>query len=102
MVKAGCTEVSLGFESGSERMLRLMNKRFTPEDIRRASEMLADHGIHQMGFLLPALAKTALKEGKITRDDDLLFPRFYIVSGLEDWLRATVGEWMAARPHWMT
>jgi radical SAM superfamily enzyme YgiQ (UPF0313 family) len=139
MVKAGCTEVSLGFESGSERILKLMNKRFTPEDIRRASEMLANHGIRQMGFLLlggpgetresvekslafadslrtnamkitvgiriyphTALAKTALKEGKITRDDDLLFPKFYMVSGLEDWLRATVSEWMAARPHWVT
>lgn len=139
MVKAGCTEVSLGFESGSERMLRLMNKKFTPEDIRRASDMLADHGIHQMGFLLlggpgetkesvqeslafadslqtdvmkitvgiriyphTALAKTALKEGKITRDVDLLFPRFYIVRGIEDWLRATVNEWMAERPNWVT
>lgn len=49
-----------------------------------------------------ALAKTALKEGKITRDDDLLFPRFYIVAGLEDWLRATVNEWMAERPNWIT
>ena len=138
MVKAGCTQVSLGFESGSERMLRLMNKRFTPEDIRRATEMLADYGVHQMGFLLlggpgetresvkqslafadslqtdvmkitvgiriyphTALAKTAVKEGNITPDDDLLFPRFYIVGGLEEWLRATVNEWMAVRPHWV-
>ena len=52
MVRSGCREVSLGFKSGSERMLRLMNKRFTPEHIRRTSEMPAEHGIHQMGFLL--------------------------------------------------
>lgn len=101
--------------------------------------MLAEHGIHQMGFLLlggpgetresveesltfadslqtdamkitvgiriypyTALAKTAVRERKITRDDNLLFPRFYIVSGLEDWLRAIVSDWMAARPHWVT
>ena len=139
MVRAGCRQVSLGFESGSERILRLMNKRFTPEDIRRASKMLSDYGIQQMGFLLlggpgetresveesltladslqtdamkvtvgiriypyTALAKTALREGKITRNDDLLFPRFYMVSGLEDWLRAIVSDWMAARPHWVT
>jgi radical SAM superfamily enzyme YgiQ (UPF0313 family) len=139
MARAGCTEVSLGFESGSERMLKLMNKTFTPEDIRRASDMLAGHGIHQMGFLLlggpgetresveeslafadslpvdamkitaglriyphTALAKKALSEGKITPHDILLFPTFYIVSELEDWLWEIVSRWMDDRPHWMT
>ena len=138
MARAGCREVSLGFESGSERMLRLMNKRFTPEDIRRTSEMLADNGIHQMGFLLlggpgetresveeslsfadslqtdamkitvgiriyphTAMAKIALREGVITPNDDLLFPMFYVVRGLEDWLHETVRNWMAERPNWM-
>ncbi len=52
MAEAGCREVSLGFESGCERILRMMNKRFTPEDIRRTSLALARHGIRQMGFLL--------------------------------------------------
>jgi radical SAM superfamily enzyme YgiQ (UPF0313 family) len=139
MARAGCTEVSLGFESGSERILKLMNKRFVPEDIRRASDMLADCGIHQMGFLLlggpgetkesveeslkfadslrvnamkvtaglriyphTGLAKIALNEGKISPDDNLLFPRFYIVSELQDWLCEIVGHWMGERPHWVT
>jgi radical SAM superfamily enzyme YgiQ (UPF0313 family) len=52
MARAGCNEVSLGFESGSERILRNMHKRFSLEDIRRASETLAEHGIGRMGFLL--------------------------------------------------
>jgi radical SAM superfamily enzyme YgiQ (UPF0313 family) len=52
MARAGCTEVALGFESGSERVLKSMNKKFTPEDVRRTCDMLADHGIFQMGFLL--------------------------------------------------
>jgi radical SAM superfamily enzyme YgiQ (UPF0313 family) len=52
MAEAGCVEVSLGFESGSERILREMNKRFTPDDVRAASGMLAFHGIRRMGFLL--------------------------------------------------
>jgi len=52
MARAGCREVSLGFESGSERILRNMHKGFSLEDIRRASEMLAEHGIGRMGFLL--------------------------------------------------
>jgi radical SAM superfamily enzyme YgiQ (UPF0313 family) len=52
MADAGCVEVSLGFESGSERILREMNKRFTPDDVRATAEILAAHGIRRMGFLL--------------------------------------------------
>jgi len=52
MAEAGCMEVSLGFESGCERILRNMNKRYSPDDIRRTSAMLKDAGIRQIGFLL--------------------------------------------------
>jgi radical SAM superfamily enzyme YgiQ (UPF0313 family) len=52
MAEAGCAEVALGFESGSQRILREMNKRFTPDDVRATSEILAAHGIRRMGFLL--------------------------------------------------
>jgi len=52
MATAGCREVSLGFESGSELILHAMNKRFTPNEVRQASNLLAEHGIKQMGFLL--------------------------------------------------
>jgi radical SAM superfamily enzyme YgiQ (UPF0313 family) len=52
MAEAGCVEVSLGFESASERILREMNKRFTPDDVRATSELLAVHGIRRNGFLL--------------------------------------------------
>jgi radical SAM superfamily enzyme YgiQ (UPF0313 family) len=52
MAAAGCVEVSLGFESGSERVLRAMNKRFTPADVRSAADLLAAHGIRRIGFLL--------------------------------------------------
>jgi radical SAM superfamily enzyme YgiQ (UPF0313 family) len=52
MSKAGCAQVSMGFETGSERILKNLNKRFTPKGVRLISEMLSDHGIRQMGFLL--------------------------------------------------
>ena len=52
MARAGCTGVSLGFESGNEQILHTMNKRFKPEDVRLAARLLADHGIQRMGFLL--------------------------------------------------
>ena len=127
MAEAGCVEVSLGFESGSLTVLREMNKRFTPADVREISGLLAAHGIRRIGFLLlggpgetretveeslafaaslnletlritvgiriypgTPLARRALEEGVISPDDDLLFPRFYLASGLEPWIHERV------------
>jgi radical SAM superfamily enzyme YgiQ (UPF0313 family) len=47
MRRAGCTQVSLGFESGSDRMLRRLNKRFNGADVRKAANMLEDAGTGQ-------------------------------------------------------
>lgn len=52
MARAGCREVSLGFESGSGRVLAAMNKQFQVEEVRRISDMLGANGINRMGFLL--------------------------------------------------
>ena len=52
MSKAGCAQVSMGFESGSEGILKNLNKKFTLKGVRLISEMLSDHGIRRMGFLL--------------------------------------------------
>ena len=49
---AGCKQISLGFESGSEKMLKNLNKHYTLQDIRTTSALFADHGIERMGFLL--------------------------------------------------
>jgi radical SAM superfamily enzyme YgiQ (UPF0313 family) len=52
MAKAGCVEASLGFESGCERILRAMNKKFSLQAVRRASAALKKSGVWHMGFLL--------------------------------------------------
>jgi radical SAM superfamily enzyme YgiQ (UPF0313 family) len=138
MAKAGCKEVSLGFESGSEKILAKMNKKYSPADIRQISERLKKIGIGRMGFLLlggpgetkatvmeslefadslkleamkitigiriyphTSIAQTAIKEGLITAEDNLLIPKFYVAKSLEGWLRQTVNAWMANRPHWI-
>jgi radical SAM superfamily enzyme YgiQ (UPF0313 family) len=138
MAHAGCKEVSLGFESGSEPILRWLNKRFKLDDVRRAARLFGEVGILRMGFLLlgapgetkesvleslafvdsldleavritigiriypnTLLARTAVEEGVVAPEDDLLLPRFYIVQGLEEWAYHTVSEWMSARPNWM-
>ncbi len=138
LARAGCEQVSIGFESGSKRILKSLNKRFTLEEVRRASEMLSEHGIRRMGFLLlggpgetresveeslvfadslkldslkvtagvriyphTSLAKKAAEEGILAAKDDLLFPRFYLEKGLEEWLPKTLKSWAATRPNWM-
>jgi radical SAM superfamily enzyme YgiQ (UPF0313 family) len=137
MARAGCEQVSMGFESGSERILKNMNKRFAPKEVRQISELLSEHGIRRMGFLLfgspgetresveeslvfadslkldtlkitvgvriyphTSLARKAIDDGVISPQDDLLFPRFYLAKGLEDWLPETLEKWATARPHW--
>ena len=83
MADAGCVEVSLGFESGSLPILREMNKRFTPADVREVSDRLAAHGIRQIGFLLLG----GPGETRETVEESLAF-----ASSLRlDMLRITVG-----------
>jgi len=52
LARAGCTEVSIGFESGAGNMLHRMRKRFEPGEVRRASEWLRQHHVRRTGFLL--------------------------------------------------
>ena len=52
MARVGCREISLGFESGCNRMLARLNKRFTTEDVRTVAKMFADASIFRRGFLL--------------------------------------------------
>jgi radical SAM superfamily enzyme YgiQ (UPF0313 family) len=135
MRRAGCRQISLGFESGSDRMLRSLDKRFNKKEVRAASKMFAEAGIERMGFLLlggpgetkhsveeslsfadslnlqalkitvglriypqTPLAGTALKEGVIRVDEDLLLPRFYLTPKLRDWLPERVATYKASRP----
>ncbi|NIO28549.1 MAG: radical SAM protein [Candidatus Latescibacteria bacterium] len=138
MASAGCREVSLGFESGCEQILKNMNKKFSVEDIRRSAWLLARYGMRRMGFLLlggpgetkesveeslafadslgleavrvtagirvyphTQLANIAVEEGVVAPEDDLLFPRFYLAKGLENWLEEILAKWKADRPHWI-
>ncbi|MBF0449439.1 MAG: radical SAM protein [Candidatus Magnetomorum sp.] len=52
MSQAGCKEVSLGFESGSAKILQSLNKKCQPQDIIKISETFKKFNIKQMGFLL--------------------------------------------------
>ncbi len=83
MAEAGCVEVSLGFESGAPAILREMNKRFSPDEVRRISGLLAAHGIRRFGFLLLG----GPGETRETVEESLAFARSLGLDGL----RITVG-----------
>ncbi len=68
MAAAGCVEVALGFESGCARILRELNKHFTPDDVRRVAALLAQHGIRRFGFLLlggPGETRASVEESLV-------------------------------------
>jgi radical SAM superfamily enzyme YgiQ (UPF0313 family) len=65
MAEAGCKEVSIGFESGSESMLRRMHKPFSLKEVRSAIDLLCRYNIRRMGFLLlggPGETKDSVEE----------------------------------------
>jgi len=69
MKKAGCKNVYVGVESGSPRMLALIDKRFGIEATRRGIEKIKKFGIHVTGsFILGLPTET---EDEIDRTIDL-------------------------------
>jgi radical SAM superfamily enzyme YgiQ (UPF0313 family) len=134
MARAGCCEVSLGFESGSDCVLTRFHKKFRAEEVRTIAGMFRDAGIRRTGFLMLGgpgetretveeslafadslgldslkvtvgiriypetdLAATALAEGMIAPDDDLLRPAFYMAAELKEWLPARIADYRASR-----
>jgi radical SAM superfamily enzyme YgiQ (UPF0313 family) len=52
MKKSGCYSISLGIESGSEDVLRLMDKRLNLEAVPRIVEMIVSRGMEANGFFI--------------------------------------------------
>ena len=134
MARAGCREVSLGFESGSECVLTRFHKKFRAGEVRTIAAIFRDAGIKRTGFLMLGgpgetretveeslafadsldldalkitvgiriypetdLAATAVAQGVIAPDDDLLRPTFYMAADLKDWLPARIAGYKASR-----
>jgi radical SAM superfamily enzyme YgiQ (UPF0313 family) len=47
------------------------------------------------------VARTAMDEGLIASERDLLYPKFYVVRDLEEWMYETVARHISAKPHWI-
>lgn len=62
MKKAGCTGIKVGIETGSERVLKLMNKNIALEQCRQVAKLFKKVGIHWTGYFMMGLPSE-------TRDD---------------------------------
>lgn len=65
MKKAGCIEIPIGIESGSEKILKLVNKGITLDDIRNAAKILHKNKMLFYGMAiigLPGETKETIKE----------------------------------------
>lgn len=65
MARAGCTQLNIGFESGSEPVLQLLNKQFKPAEVAEISARFAHAGVKRNGFLMlgaPGETKETVEE----------------------------------------
>jgi len=52
MAQAGCIRVKIGFESGSDRILKMIQKDETTEDMRKGAKLLKDAGVPFTGYFM--------------------------------------------------
>ncbi|MHC4661290.1 MAG: B12-binding domain-containing radical SAM protein [Planctomycetota bacterium] len=84
MRAAGCTDVSLGFETGCEVTLKSLGKKFTLDEVVSAGAMLKKSGINRMGFLLlggPGETRETVKES-LAFADSLGFEMMRLTAGI--------------------
>jgi anaerobic magnesium-protoporphyrin IX monomethyl ester cyclase len=55
MKQAGCNSIKVGIETGSERVLKLMNKETTLSQARHAAKLLKKSGIHWTAYFMMGL-----------------------------------------------
>jgi radical SAM superfamily enzyme YgiQ (UPF0313 family) len=52
MKRAGCTEISIGVETGSQHLLDVLNKRCSLKDIEKAFQVAKDVGVWTVGYFM--------------------------------------------------
>jgi radical SAM superfamily enzyme YgiQ (UPF0313 family) len=98
MRRAGCRQISFGFESGSDQMLRSLHKRFDQKEISAASKLFAEAGIERMGFLLlggPGETKESVEES-LSFADSLHLEALKITTGIRIYPQTSLARIAAA------
>lgn len=92
MKDTGCMEIFFGFESGSQRLLDMMNKRIKVEDNVNAIKMCRDAGIASCAYMMfgfPGEDEKTVEETKEflikTRPDKSRISTFIPIPGTDVW-----------------
>lgn len=96
----GCREVALGIESGSERLLKYMGKRITPEMTRSVVRRLTERGISVKGYFILGFPTETREELRSTIR--LVYDLWDIAEGQPGRFRASVFEFRPypGTPEW--
>jgi len=84
MARDGCIGAGIGFESGSNKILKNMNKKFDVDSVRQTAEMVKKYGINRMGYLLlggPGETKETVNES-LNFADELHLESMMITRGM--------------------
>jgi len=68
MKKAGCWEIHYGVESGSQRLLDMISKGITLQQVRDAVQWTNEAGVEVKGFFMLALPTETVEESRQTID----------------------------------
>lgn len=68
MKKAGCNSIKVGIESGSERVLKLMDKGIILERVKEAAELFREVGIHWTAYFMMGIPTETKEDVKKTLD----------------------------------
>lgn len=92
MKKAGCVEIDIGVESGSQRILDLMNKRATVESLGNAIQMIKCAGIKAKTYLMYGFPGETDTDRQLTLDfirknkpDGVTISKFAPIPGSKLW-----------------
>ena len=69
---AGLTRIHSGMESGSERVLQMIKKGMTPEEVVTGGRHVMDAGIELSEYIMPGVAGQALSEEHAIKTAELL------------------------------
>ena len=67
MKKAGCLSLAIGFETGSDRLLKLLNKKITIAQSRECVKLVSKLGFMINGQLMTGLPTETLEDVELTR-----------------------------------
>lgn len=62
MKAAGCNGIKVGIETGSERVLKLINKKITFDQCRKAAKLFRKVGVHWTGYFMMGLPSEIKEE----------------------------------------